>query len=335
MHDLEGLEERSLLFGSLGGTASGELPLGSIHFEERQGGAEPFAWIDPQADGIFDGKALVWGRNGDLGTLESVDLLSGEIRSVVETGHIIHLATADASLTRIFFITAEESGEPTGLWVDDLGDEDGPEPIPYDFGEEPIHNFLRFRLVASGDGSLLAVQRGEGEVTLVEVATGSSEVLSPGGPLVGFTDDHLVSLGAQSDGTSPVVAFDLADLEGSTVFYGAMAAQVVGDGRPPDLAVMTVDVSAHTYDIHAVMIDSGDRAPVYRGDAPTSPFLARRGSTFVGYEAPPGTVLLVESFTRFIGEPAPGRELPSSANPLLLDLRTGETTILGPWDPGG
>jgi hypothetical protein len=335
MHDLEGLEERTLLFGSLGGTASGELPLGSIHFEERQGGAEPFAWIDPQGDGVFDGKALVWGRDGDLGMLESVDLLSGETRSLVQTRDIIHVATADASLARVFFITAEDSGEPTGLWVDDLSDEDGPEPISYDFGEEPIHNFLRFRLVASEDGSLLAVQRGEGEVTLVEIGTGGSDDLHPGGPLVGFTDDHLVSLGGQSpDGTSPVVAFDLADLEGSTVFHGAVAAQVVGRGRPPDIAVMTVDVTTNTYDIHSVTLDTGESARVYRGDAAINPFLARRGSTFVAYEAPPGTVLLVMSFTRFIGEPVPGRELPRSANPILLDLTTGETTTLGPWESG-
>jgi hypothetical protein len=38
------------------------------------------------------------------------------------------------------------------------------------------------------------------------------------------------------------------------------------------------------------------------------------------------------SFTRFIGEPTPGRELPLSANPLLLNLETGETTTLGPWE---
>lgn len=335
MHDLEGLEERTLLFGSLGGTASGELSLGSIHFEERQGGAESFAWIDPQADGVFDGKALVWGRDGDLGTLESIDLLSGETRSLVETRDIIHVATAAASLTRVFFITAEETGEPTGLWVDDLSDEDGPEPIPYNFGDEPIHNFSRFRLVANEDGSLLAVQREHGTVTLVEVANGGAEDVSPGGPLLGFTDDYLVSLGAQSpDGTYPVVAFDLAALEGFTVFRGAVAAQVVGRGRPPDIAVMTIDVTANTYDIHSVTLDTGDSAAVYRGDAAINPFLAGRDRTFVGYEAPPGTVILVMSFTRFIGEPTPGRELPLSANPLLLNLETGETTTLGPWASG-
>jgi hypothetical protein len=333
MHDLEGLEERALLFGSLGGTASGELLIGSIHFEERQGGAEPFAWIDPQADGIFDGKALVWGRDGGLGVLESVDLLSGEARSLISAPDIIHVATADASLTRVFFITAEATGEPTGLWVDDLSDEGGPERISYDFGDEPIHNFLRFRLVASEDGSLLAVQRGEGEATLVEVATGGSQDVNPGGPLVGFTDHHLVSLGTQSpDGTFPVVAFDLPDLEGSTVFHGAVAAQIVGRGRPPDIAVMTIDETAGTYDIHSVTLGSGGSARVHRGDVATNPHLAGRDRTFVGYEAPPGTVILVMSFTRFIGQPIPGRELPLSANPLLLDLRTGETTVLGPWD---
>ena len=335
MHDLEGLEERTLLFGSLGGTASGELPLGSIHFEERQGGAEPFAWIDPQAVGVFDGKALVWGRDGDLARLEAIDLLSGDVRPLVQAQDIIHVATADVSLTKVFFITAEETGEPTGLWVDDVSDEDGPDPLPYDFGTEPVHNFSRFKLAANADGSFLAVQREDGIVTLVNVATGGAEDVSPGGPLLGFTDDHLVSLGAQSpDGTFPVVAFDLATLEGFTVFRGTVAAQVVSGGRPPDIAVMTLDTNANAYDIHSVTLDSGDATPVYRGDAGTNPFLARRDRTFVGYEAPPDTVLLVESFTRFIGEPAPGRELPLSANPLLLNLETGETTTLGPWEPG-
>jgi hypothetical protein len=335
MHDLNGIEERTLLFGSLGGLDTGELPLGSISFDERQGGAEPFAWIDPQAGGVFAGQALVWGRDGNLGMLEVIDLLGGATRPLVESEEIIHVATADVALTKVFFITAEETGEPTGLWVDAVDDEDGPDRIPFEFGAEPIHNFSRFRLVANADGSLLAVQREHGIATLVDVATGGSDEVTPGGPLMGFSDDHLVSLGAQSpDGTYPVVAFDVADLEGFTVFRGTVAAQVVPGGGPPDVAVMTLNATANTYDIHSVTLDSGDAASVYRGDAATNPFLARRDRTFVGYEAPPGTVLLVESFTRFIGEPPAGRELPLSANPLLLDLTTGETTTLGPWASG-
>jgi hypothetical protein len=335
VHDLNGMETRTLLFGTLGGRDAGELPLGSISFDERQGGAEPFAWIDPQADGVFAGKALVWGRDGDLARLEAIDLLNGDARPLVEAQDVIHVATADVSLTKVFFITAEETGQPTGLWVDDVSDEDGPEPLRYDFGAEPIHNFSRFRLAANTDGSLLAVQQGDGKVTLVDVATGGGEEVSPGGPLLGFTDDYLVSLGAQSpDGTYPVVAFDVAALEGFTAFRGSVAAQVVGGGRASEVVVMTFDATANAYDIHSVSLHSGDNAPVYRGDAGTNPFLARRDRTFVGYEAPPGTVLLVESFTRFIGEPPPGRELPQSAYPLLLNLKTGETTTLGPWESG-
>jgi hypothetical protein len=334
MHDLNGIETRTLLFGSLGGKDAGELPIGSISFDERQGGAEPFAWIDPQADGVFAGQALVWGRGGELARLEAIDLLSGEARTIVDAQDIIHVATADLALAKVFFITAKGTGEPTGLWVDRVGDEDEPQRLDYDFGTEPIHNFSRFRLAANADGSLLAVQREDGTVTLVEIATGGAEDVNPGGPLLGFTDDHLVSLGAQSpDGTYPVVAFDVAALEGFTVFRGTVAAQVVGGGQASDIAVMTFDADANAYDIYAVSLDSGDSAPVFRGDAGTNPFLARRDRTFVGYEAPPGTVLLVESFTRFIGEPPPGRELPESANPLLLNLKTGETRTLGPWEP--
>jgi hypothetical protein len=248
---------------------------------------------------------------------------------------VVHVATADVSLTKVFFITAEETGLPTGLWVDNVRDQDGPDLLPYDFGAEPIHNFSRFRLAANANGSLLAVQRGDGKVTVVDIATGGAEDVSPGGPLLGFTDDHLVSLGAQSpDGTYPVVAFNVDALEGFTAFRGTVAAQVVGGGRASDIAVMTFDATANAYDIYSVSLDSGVAAPVYRGDAGTNPFLARRDRTFVGYEAPPDTVLLVESFARFIGEPPPGRELPESANPLLVNLRTGETTILGPWETG-
>lgn len=334
VHDLNGMETRTLLFGSLGGIDAGELPLGSISFDERKGGAEPFAWIDPQADGVFAGKALVWGRGGDLARLEAIDLLSGDARTLVDAQDVIQVATADLSLTQVFFITAEETGQPTGLWVDDVSDESAPRPLRYDFGTEPVHNFSRFRLVSNADGSLLAVQREEGPVTVVDVSTGGSEDVNAGGPLVGFADDYLVSFGAQSpDGTYPVVAFDLTDFNGFVAFRGAAAAQVAGGGRAAVIAVMTVDANANAYEIYSVSLDSGDASRAYRGDAGTNPLLARRDRTFVGYEAPADAVLLVESFARFIGDPPPGRELPPSAYPLLLNLKTGETTPLGPWEP--
>jgi len=81
-----------------------------------------------------------------------------------------------------------------------------------------------------------------------------------------------------------------------------------------------------------VSLDSGEVSRAHGGDAGTNPLLAHRGRTFLGYEAPPYTVLLGESFSRFIGEAMPGRELPKSAYPLLLNLETGETTTLGPWE---
>lgn len=330
VHDLEGVETRSLIFGSLDGRYGGELALGSISFEERGGGAEPFAWIDPQADGVFAGQALVWGRDGQLGRLEAIDLSTGNARVLAEADGVIHVATADAALAHVFFVTAERTGEPTGLWVDDPLDEDLPERVAYDFGDQPTHNFSRLRLVANADGSLLAVQRDDGSATVVDVGTGISSEADAGGPVIGFTQDYLVSFGPQSrDGTYPIRAF--AGSRGFTAFEGAVAAQIVSGGRGNVLAVMSVEGSS--YDVYSASLESREMAHVYRGDVGSNPLLASRERSPVGYEAPPDTVLLVESFARFIGEPPPGRELPSSAQPLLLNLQTGAATTLGPWKP--
>jgi hypothetical protein len=335
VHDLNGMETRSLLFGSLAGEFGGELPIGSISFEGRKGGAEPFAWIDPQADGVFAGQALVWGRDGALGRLEAIDLTSGDASTLIERQDVIHVATADAAMEKVFYITAEETGVPTGMWVDDVSNEEGPEPLSYDFGSATIHNFSRYRLAANPVGSLLAVQREDGPVTVIDLATGNSEDVSAGGPLIGFNDDYLVSFGMQAaDGTYPVVAFEVETLEGFTAVRSAVAALVVRGGDASDLAVMTLDSSSNTYEINAVSLDSGRASLAFRGDAGVNPLLARRDRTSLGYEAPHDAVVLVESFARFIGLPPPERELPPSAYPLLLDLATGETITLGPWVPG-
>lgn len=330
IHDLEGVETRSLIFGSLDGRYGGELPLGSISFEEREGGAEPFAWIDPQAGGVFAGQALVWGRDGQLGRLEAIDLSTGNARVLAEADGVIHVATADAALAHVFFVTAEQTGKPTGLWVDDARDEDLPERLAYDFGDQRIHNFSRLSLAANADGSLLAVQRDDGSATVVDVGRGTSSEVDAGGPVIGFTGDYLVSFGQQSrDGTHPLRAF--ARSGAFTAVQGAVAAQIVSGGRGNVLAVMTVDGSS--YDVYSASLDSREVAHMYRGDVGSNPLLASRERSPVGYEAPPDTVLLVESFARFIGEPPPGRELPSSAYPLLLNVQTGATHTLGPWEP--
>lgn len=332
VHDMEGMETRSLLFGSLDGTLGGELPLGSIFVGDRRGGSEPFAWIDPQADGVFDGQALVWGRDGALGRIEVVDLASGSVRTIVDTQDVVHVATADSSLANVYFLTADEStGEPSGLWLLRLSEGAEPIRLPYEFADEPVHSFAMYRMVANGDGSLLAVQFDGREVTVVDVANGTSYQVDPGGPFIGFAADHPIGFGGQSAAGYSLIALGPPGSTGQRqLLTGVSSAQVARTGQDGLVAAMTT--AGNTYEIHAIVVATGAVRSVYGGDAGSNPLLANIDPKLIGYESPPDTVLLGEHFNRFIGTALPGRELPESAFPLLLNLRSGEAIRLGPFD---
>lgn len=329
IHDLEGVEHRSLLYGSLDGRFGGELPLGSISTDQRDGGAQPIEWIDPQASGVFDGHALLWGRDDALGRIEAIDLATGTLEEVIEVSDVIHVATADAMLTTVYYVSVDaESYQPTGLWMHEVGGSSQPRRLPATLDDQPVHNFSRYRLAASADGAWVALQREESPPIVID-REGEAVEVDLGGPLIGFTESYLVGFGTQNgDGTYPVVAVDLASFQSVLMARAAVSAQVV-EGRAD--AVATMQVRDNQFMIASIAVPRPESAAVYAGDVGVNPLLARLDRSAIGYEAPPGTVLLVESFSRFIGEPPAERQLPIDAYPVLLDLGTGEYAHLGPF----
>lgn len=330
MHDLEGMEHRSLLYGSLDGKFGGELPIGSISMVQRDGGAQPFEWIDPQVSGVFDGHALLWGRDGALGRIEAIDLETGTLEELIETSDVIHVATADAMLTTVYYVSVDaESYQPTGLWMLEVGGSGQPTRLATTLDDQPVHNFSRYRLAASADGAWVALQREETPPIVLDRNGGEAMEVDLGGPLVGFTERYLVGFGTQNgDGTYPVVAVDLASFQSILLTRTAVSAQVA-KGQAD--AVATMQVRDNQFTIASIALPRPESTAVYSGDAGVNPLLARLDRSSIGYEVPPGTVLLVESFSRFIGKPPAERQLPIDAYPVLLDLDTGEYAHVGPF----
>lgn len=337
--DLQGNESRTLLFGSLGGTLVGRVPLAAQGPADRRDGLEPFSWTDPQADGIFDGRVLVWGRDGNPTLIEGVDVADGSISHLVQADGTVHVATADRGLTHVFFITVGEATNlPTGLWVASVGEGTAPSMLTYRFSADPLHSTFTYRLVASPDGSRLAVQAMDGPVTLIDVESDQSEEVQPGGPVIGFADGHLVTYSARSpSGTRSVVAYDPATFEDRLLTSGVVSAQVTA-GTGGDLVVAQHNLEAGGFEIEAIVIATGESRVVHSAN----PFdaaqgLARRDVSFLGTDLPPDWVIFVDSFFPFVsGFPfEPGQvekpEPPLSSYPTVLNLRTGESQPVGPF----
>jgi hypothetical protein len=335
--DLEGNQNRTLLVGSLAGTLIARIPLDSQAPADRQEGREAFAWTDPQADGVFGGRALVWGREGNPTAIEAVDLADASIDELVQAPEAaIHVATADAELDHVFFITVDQaSNRPTGVWVSIPEKGEQPVRLAHRFAPERVTNLFTYRLVAQADGSRLAVQAGEGPVTLIDVEGDQSVELEPGGPIIGFADGHLVAYGPRSPtGLQSVVAFDPATLAGRQIATEATAAQVVPGSAGDLVAVMHRDESNPTwFSIEAIQVDSGESRVAYIHETvDIGPVLARREMTFLGAELPIDWVLITDSFFPFIHQDGVSpRPLPESSYPILLNLRTSETLRVGPF----
>lgn len=340
MGDLEGNETRTLLVGSLGGTVVGQIPLGSQAPADRRDGREAWAWTDPQADGIFDGRVLVWGRDGDPTSIEAVDVGDGSIAPIVEApGDTVHVATGNSALSHVFFVTVDAaSNQPTGLWVARPGRAAAPRQLPYRFAPEPVTNVFGYRLVANSDASRLAVQAGvEGPVTLIDVEGDLSFDVMPGGPMVGFADRDLIALGPRSGtGTGPraVLAYDGGTLRERQIAEAVSAAQAVSGTTGDFVAVMVSDPSGSSaFEIHAILVGEGNGRVAYTNEALTpAQGLARRDLDFLGAELPPDWIILVDSFFGFIEGPgASPKPVSESDYPTLLNLRTSETLRVGPF----
>jgi hypothetical protein len=337
--DLEGNESRTLFFGSLGGTLVGRIPLAAQGPAERREGFEPFSWTDPQADGVFGRRVLVWGREGNATLIEGVDVADASTSQLVQAGGTIHVATADRDLTRVFFITVDEAtNQPTGLWVASVGQGIAPTRLTYRFATDSVRSIFTYRLVASPDGSRLAVQAMEGPLTLIDVDTDQSAEVRPGGPVIGFADGYLVAFSARSpSGARSVVAYDPERLEDQTLTSDVVSAQVV-PGTDGDYVIAQHNDDTGAMAIEAIMLSSGESRIVHEAAPPDiGQGLARPDLSFLGTDLPPDWTILVDSFFPFvpgfpfdpgqIEKPAP----PLSSYPIILNLRTGESDHVGPF----
>ena len=336
--DLQGNETRTLLVGSLGGTVIGRIPLGSQAPADRRDGREAWAWTDPQADGIFSGQVLVWGRDGDPTTIEAVDVADGSIAPVVEApADTVHVATASSSMSHVFFVTVDAAlNRPTGLWVVRVGESEAPRQLRYRFAPDPVTNLFGYRLIAKSDGSQVAIQAGpEGPGTLVDVEGDVSFEVLPGGPIVGFADNDLIALGPRSEtGSRPVLAFDNANLGAREIARNATAAQVASGTAGDLVAVMVSDpAGSSAFDVVALEIGRVDGRVAYTHEPPAlAQHLASSDISFLGAELPTDWVILVDSFLPFIdGRGESPNPVSESGYPILLNLRTRETIQVGPF----
>lgn len=332
--DTHGNSWTGLLIGRLDGWAYGDLRLVERGFPQSQDPADPSRWTDPNADGIFGGHVIVWGRDGHPTEIEAVDVTDATIAPLIDAGEPVHVATADADLTKVFFVTVDPASfEPTGLWVDDLDDSGGPARLDFRFAAAPVSNFHKYRLIASADGSHVAVQSEEGTITVIDVEANDSDEVRPGGPMLGFGAGSLIALGPLSASQHwPVFAFENQTLERRVLAEGIDSAQVVPGMEGDLVAVMRTDpLEPRGYEIGAVSIETGEAWVVYEHDpAELGPWLPRRDRAYLGAELPADWALLADSFFIYIDGPEQAiKDRPLSRYPRLLNLRTGEQVRVG------
>jgi hypothetical protein len=324
--DLAGNTTQSLIVGWLDGRVSADLALAE--------GDTPFGLgTEIQTDGVFDDSVLVWSP-GRPGVLTAVGA-DGSSRRILEVDDEIHFATADAAMSRIFYLTVGPGGEPSGLWAVAADGSATPLRLDYEFPDRAVSNSFRYRLVASPDGSTLAIQGDEDAITVIDIESGRSGQVAPGGRMIGFGDGRLITFGEGSDiDFGPVIAFDLDSLRGDVLIDWASQARVV-QGTDGDLvAVERIDPDdVRAYEIVAISAGTGETWVAYTSDpAKIGPHLRNRDEAPMAAEEPRDWVLLVDSFSNVIvGPNLPPIKTPDSAFPVLLNLRTGETIRVGPF----
>ena len=315
-----------MLVGWLDGRVSADLTLAE--------GETPLGLgTEIQTDGVFNDSVLVWspGRPGVVSAVGG----DGTSRKVLEVDDAIHFATADATLSRIFYITVGTGSEPSGLWVASAGGEGDPVRVNHEFPNRTVSNSFRFRLVASPDGSTLAIQGDEDAVTVIDVESGRSGQVAPGGRMIGFADGRLIAFGEGSDiNFGPIIAFDLETLNGEVLIDWASQARVVTGTDGDLIAVERIDPdNVRAYEILAVSPRTGETWVAYTSDPnEIGPHLRNRDEAPIAAEEPRDWVLLVDNFSRFVvGPERPPLTEPESSYPILLNLRTGETIRIGPF----
>lgn len=328
-NDTQGGQVRTLITGSLGGAVGPEVRLGSL---ANSPDAEEFAWIAPQADGIFDGRVLLWERQGGSASLEVLELESGAISELLDVGDVVQTATASQDLASVYFVTADpESSTPTGLWSLTPAASPIPTQLPFEFPADQLTGAKRFRLVASADGRYLTIEQDDGLVRVLNTVSGEIDELGLG-PVVGFTGGIVVAFGSQhADGSRPVQAYDVELGVQITLVDGVTSAQT-----PPGELVaflLTDPDQPGAYAIGSIPAVGGAPTLVYQHESPEiGPLLARRDRTPLGAETPADHVLLVDSFVPFVGVgDLPPKPAVDSSFPLLLDLISGETVRIGPF----
>lgn len=330
-HDTNGRELRELLIGTLAGDVTHSVGLNQLAAGEV---AESVRYRStyPQASGIFDGSALVWGREQQPAVIERIDLASGTTEVVFTAADPIHVATADPTLTTIAFITVDpEYLEPTGLWVDDLGDESEPIQLTHSLSEA-IGPTDRYRLAMDSSASLLGVEAPSGTVSLISIDTDQSADLGGSlGPILGFASDHLIAYGARAaTDRRPVVAFDPDTLNGRELIADIDAARLVPTPDGAVVAAMRIDPQdALAFEIGVASLQGPETWPIYTHGGPDIGALLIGGDRAqFAAELPPGWVMVADSPAIYARTSPVKGDPPASSFPFLLDVATGEVVSL-------
>ena len=332
--DTSGNSERTLVFGSLADTVYGTLPLNRRGPDEIAG-TEPYAWLGPQAAGIFgNGEVVVWGRDGAPGRIEVVEAATGEVRIAAEVDDVVQVSTADAGLRTIFYVTVDPASRmPTGLWsVPAVGGE--PQEVPHRFGQAPVDNAHRYRLGVSDDGRLVVVQAEDDTATVIDSTTGASIALEPGGPFIGFAGDELVAMTHRAqDGTRDVAVFDAASGNGRVVAESVSAAALVATTNGDAIAILRTNPGEpRSFEVGVVTVDGEERTIYVQDPARIGQLLAQPDRYAIAGELPPGWILLGTSFLPWIEGPGwSPKDTPETDPPALVDINTGEVVPLGPF----
>jgi hypothetical protein len=333
--DTSGNSERTLVFGSLAGTLTGQVALGSRRPGDIAGGVEPYAWQGPQATGIYgDGQVVVWGRDGVLGRIEILDVATGDMTTLIEVNDAVQVAAADEELEAIFFITVDEASRaPTGIWKVPA-DGGAPSRIDYRVGRAPVDGAHHYRLGVSDDASLLVVQAGDETATVIDTMTGATVQLEPGGPFLAFAGDELVAMTARDpDGRGDVASFDTTSGNGRVVARSVDAATVLATSDGPTLAILRSSPGeVRAFEVSIVSSNGGERVVYVQDPTRIGQLLAQPDRYAIGAELPPGWILLGTSFLPWIEAPgwAP-KNGEDTDPPLMVDIETGELVRLGPF----